>query len=153
VVGTNFYQENLRRLAGMKPGGKPVRVAVTAVLVAEDADPHDRNAVAVWINGLQVGHLAREDATRYRPGLLALQQARQRPVATDMEDARLAHQRNYNHRFMNCGRGSAEIVTVIGTSRFQQALRQAAATPRPWRHNSTSTSPRCSRGCRATGKR
>jgi hypothetical protein len=178
VVGTSFHQENLRQLVGKNLGGKPVRAAVTALLVAEDANPHDRNAVAVWIDGLQVGHLAREDATRYRPGLLALQQSRQRPVAlrgsitsggperlgvllhhdptdfglttpataeardsgalgltaTDIEDARLAHQSNYNHRFMNCGRGSAEIVTVTGTSRFQQALRHVAATPRPWRH-------------------
>lgn len=178
VVGTSFYQENLRQLAGKKPGGKPFRATVTALLVAEDDNPHDSNAVAVWIDGLQVGHLAREDATRYRPGLLALQQSRRRPVAlrgsitsvgperlgvllyhdpadfglttpataqawdsaafgltaTDLEDARLAYQSNYNHRFMNCGRGSAEIVTVTGTSRFQQALRQAATAPRPWRH-------------------
>ena len=41
---------------------------------------------------------------------------------------------NYNHRSMNCGRGSAEIVTVVGTSKFQDSLREAAAAPRPWRH-------------------
>ena len=35
---------------------------------------------------------------------------------------------------MNCGRGSAEITTVVGTSRFQDSLREAAAAPRPWRH-------------------
>lgn len=55
-------------------------------------------------------------------------------TAGDLEDARLAYQRNYNHRFMNCGRGSAEIVTITGTSRFQEALQQAVAAPRPWRH-------------------
>jgi hypothetical protein len=37
-------------------------------------------------------------------------------------------------RSMNRGRGSAEIVALAGTSRHQEALRQAAAAPRPWRH-------------------
>lgn len=54
--------------------------------------------------------------------------------ATELEDARMAYLTNYNHRAMNCGRGSAEITTVVGTSRFQDSLRQAAAAPRPWRH-------------------
>jgi|HubBroStandDraft_1064217.scaffolds.fasta_scaffold29406_2 hypothetical protein len=40
-------------------------------------------AVAVWINGLRAGYLARADAVRYRPGLLALQQTHGRPVALD----------------------------------------------------------------------
>lgn len=52
----------------------------------------------------------------------------------ELEDARMAYQANYNYRTMNCGRGSAEITTIVGTSRFQDALRSAAATPRPWRH-------------------
>jgi hypothetical protein len=55
-------------------------------------------------------------------------------TAGDLDDSRLAYQKNYNHRLMNCGRGEAEIVTVIGTSRFQEQLRKAAGTPRQWRH-------------------
>ena len=47
VVGESFYQDNLRRLAGARPG-KPVRVEITAVLAAEDDNPYDRNAIAVW---------------------------------------------------------------------------------------------------------
>jgi len=54
--------------------------------------------------------------------------------AAELEDARMAHQNNYNYRTMNCGRGSAEITAVVGASRFQGALREAAAAPRPWRH-------------------
>jgi len=54
--------------------------------------------------------------------------------AAELEDARMAYQANYNYRTMNCGRGSAEITTVVGTSRFQDSLREAAAAPRPWRH-------------------
>jgi hypothetical protein len=54
--------------------------------------------------------------------------------AADLEDARMAYLQNYNYRTMNCGRGSAEITPLVGTSRFQDALREAAALPRPWRH-------------------
>ena len=54
--------------------------------------------------------------------------------AAELEDARMTYQTNYNHRTMNCGRGSAEITTIVGTSRFQDSLREAVATPRPWRH-------------------
>jgi len=46
----------------------------------------------------------------------------------------MAYLTNYNHRTMNCGRGSAEIVFVIGTSKFQDSLSKAAVEPRPWRH-------------------
>jgi hypothetical protein len=201
VVGESFYQENLWRLAAARPG-EPVRVEITAVLVAEDDNPHDSNAIAVWIDGLKVGHLSRENARAYRPGLLALQRAHQMPIAltgvitgggmrddgpgrlgvflrhdpedfglrpqpspareptvrpgstdalaseagvacgaatsglreADLEDARLTYLTNYNHRFMNSGQGSAEITAVVGTSSFQESLRQAAGAPRPWRH-------------------
>jgi hypothetical protein len=54
--------------------------------------------------------------------------------ATELDDARAAYGRNYNYRNMNCGRGSAEITALVGTSKFQQALAAAAAAPRPWRH-------------------
>jgi hypothetical protein len=54
--------------------------------------------------------------------------------AEELEYARLAHLRNYNYRTMNCGRGSAEIVRITGTMRFQDALKQAATRPRQWRH-------------------
>ena len=198
VVGESFYQDNLWRLAAARRG-EPVRVEITAVLVAEDGNPYDSNAIAVWINGLKTGHLSRENACAYRPGLLALQRTHRMPIAltgvivgggwhddgpgrlgvflrhdpedfglrpqpspareptawtgpadalaseasiasgrvawglseADLEDARSAYLTNYNHRFMNCGRGSAEITAVVGTSRFQESLRQAATTPRP----------------------
>jgi hypothetical protein len=54
--------------------------------------------------------------------------------AAELEDARMAYQANYNYRSMNCGRGSAELTSVTGVSRFQDTLREAAAVPRPWRH-------------------
>jgi hypothetical protein len=54
--------------------------------------------------------------------------------AAELDDARATYQTNYNHRNMNRGRGGAEITALVGTSKFQDALAAAAATPRPWRH-------------------
>ena len=77
VVGEASYQDNLWRIVGGRrsPDGR-VREDVFAVLAAEPDNPYDANAVAVWIQGLKVGYLSREDAQRYRPGLLALEAAR-----------------------------------------------------------------------------
>jgi hypothetical protein len=82
VVGEASYQDNLWRIVGGRhsPDGH-VREEVYAVLAAEPDNPYDANAVAVWIQGLKVGYLSREDARRYRPGLLALEQQHGRPVA------------------------------------------------------------------------
>jgi hypothetical protein len=81
VVGESFYQDNLWQLAEAQPGTQRVREDIYAVLVAEDNNPYDPNAVAVWINGLKVGHLSRENAQRYRPGLIAQQEALGKPIA------------------------------------------------------------------------
>jgi hypothetical protein len=82
VVGESHYQDNLWRLAGSQVDhSAPVRIEVTALLVAEPNNPYDVNAVAVWINGLKVGHLPRDHAQLYKPGLLALQEKHGKPVA------------------------------------------------------------------------
>jgi hypothetical protein len=82
VVGEASYQDNLWRIVGGRraPAGR-VREEVYAVLAAEPDNPYDANAVAVWIHGLKVGYLSREDAERYRPGLLALEQEHGKPIA------------------------------------------------------------------------
>jgi hypothetical protein len=82
VVGEASYQDNLWRIVGGQ--GSPddrVRVDVYAVLVAEADNPYDASAVSVWVKGLKVGYLSREDARRYRPGLLALEQKHGKPIA------------------------------------------------------------------------
>jgi len=82
VVGESHYQENLWRLAGGR--GRPderVRADIMAVLAAELDNPYDANAISVWIDGLKVGYLSRDDALRHRPGLLELQEKHGRPVA------------------------------------------------------------------------
>jgi hypothetical protein len=82
VVGEASYQDNLWRIVGGRrsPDGR-VREDVFAVLAAEPENPYDAGAVAVWIQGLKVGYLSREDAQRYRPGLLALEQQHSKPIA------------------------------------------------------------------------
>jgi len=81
VVGESYYQENLWRLVGPRWPDERVRHPVYAVLIAEDDNPYDANAVAVWVQGLKVGHLSRANARRYRPGLLSLQRRCGQPVA------------------------------------------------------------------------
>jgi hypothetical protein len=82
VVGEASYQDNLWRIVGgtSSPNDR-VRVEVYGVLVAETDNPYDANAVSVWVKGLKVGYLSREDARRYRPGLLALEQKHGKPIA------------------------------------------------------------------------
>ena len=69
VVGESYRQDNLWRAVGIPMTGKRVNCKTVAVLVPETGNQHDANAVAVWIKGLHVGYLCREDAASYRPGL------------------------------------------------------------------------------------
>jgi DNA-directed RNA polymerase subunit RPC12/RpoP len=82
VVGEASYQDNLWRVVGGRGLLEDrVRVDVYAVLVAETDNPYDANAVSVWVQGLKVGYLSRDDARRYRPGLLALERKHGKPIA------------------------------------------------------------------------
>ena len=56
---------------------------VYVMLLAEDGNPYDANAVSVWIDGLMVGYLPRDEARRLRPGLLALQEREGKPIALE----------------------------------------------------------------------
>ncbi len=73
VVGESHYQDALWQLAGSVSRDDQVSVEIFAVLVPESDNQYDPNAVSVWINGLRIGYLSRQDAERYRPGLLSLQ--------------------------------------------------------------------------------
>ena len=81
VVGESHYQGALWRLAGTEDRSERVRTSITALLVPEVDNPHDPHAVAVWVDGLKVGHLGRYDARLYRPGILALHLSEGCPVA------------------------------------------------------------------------
>ena len=65
VVGESFYQDHLNRICGGKTeNGHEYRCL--AVLVCEDNNPHDTNAIAVVISGRKVGHLPRSEAAAFR---------------------------------------------------------------------------------------
>ena len=82
IVGEASYQDSLWRVVGDRSSPNDrVRMEVYAVLVAETDNPYDANAVSVWVQGLKVGYLSRDDARRYRPGLLALEQKHGKPIA------------------------------------------------------------------------
>ena len=82
VVGEASYQDNLWRIVGGRSSPNDrVRMEVYAVLVAEPDNPYDANAVSVWVQGLKVGYLSRDDARRYQAGLLDLEQLHGKPIA------------------------------------------------------------------------
>lgn len=84
VVGESFHQADLWHLVGGRGCIEEyVRVEVHAVLAAEPDNPHDANAVSVWVGGRRVGHLSRNDASRYRPGLIVLERRYGRPIALE----------------------------------------------------------------------
>jgi hypothetical protein len=70
VVGESHYQRNLTRLAGGRTEDS-ARIETTATLVLDDKNPHDSNAVKVYIGGLLVGHMPREYAASWRGQLRA----------------------------------------------------------------------------------
>jgi hypothetical protein len=77
VAGESFHQAAiLSALAKAGPAG-----SMTAVLIPETANPHDRNAVAVYLDAALAGHLPREVAARVHAVLLAFGAARGGPVA------------------------------------------------------------------------
>ena len=82
VVGESGYQTELWQIVGRYSStGDRVRREVCAVLIAEKDNTYDGNAVSVWVNGLRVSYLPRDDASQYRPGLLALGRKFNKPIA------------------------------------------------------------------------
>jgi len=65
AAGTSYHDEAISQLAGNAPG-KAALVFCTARLVPEDTNPHDPNAVAVFIQGEKLGYLPRSCAPAFR---------------------------------------------------------------------------------------
>ncbi len=80
VVGESHYQEDLWRLVGGLTQER-VRRPTVAVLVPEDGNPFDSEAVGVWVAGFLVGYLKRVDASDLRPGIIELVRSTGRPVS------------------------------------------------------------------------
>lgn len=65
VVGESYCQQQLSRICGGKVEDG-YQKQVTAVLIPDNENPHDSNAVRVEVDGLKVGHLSRGDAVTFR---------------------------------------------------------------------------------------
>jgi hypothetical protein len=72
VAGESHYTKEIRKLFGRQLKQEGEELYLTAQLVPEPHNRHDRNAVSVRINGMTVGYLPREDAARYAPVLSAI---------------------------------------------------------------------------------
>lgn len=68
VVGESFYQGPLAALARQHG----TRNTFPVLLVLDNDNPHDPQAVAVMAQGERLGHLSRQDARSYRRRLAAL---------------------------------------------------------------------------------
>ena len=79
VVGESHHQEALWEIVGGRTS-VPVRFETLALLVPNPDNAFDANAIEVRIDGLLVGHLSRQDAAAYRPGLIRLMQHNEAPL-------------------------------------------------------------------------
>jgi HIRAN domain-containing protein len=65
VTGTSHYQDALEAICGGRTE-ESVEHEETAQLILETANPYDRNAVRIEIQGRHVGYLSRDDAKAFR---------------------------------------------------------------------------------------
>ena len=82
MVGEAYGREVIAGVAQNKPG-KTAMAFCTARLVPEDMNPHDQDAVAVYIANAKVGHLPRERAADLRAALARLGQPSLPPTTCD----------------------------------------------------------------------
>jgi len=69
VVGESHYQDALERISGGRTYESQEKI-VEAVLVHDDGNPYDNQAIRVDIQGQAVGHLSRESARQFRKKML-----------------------------------------------------------------------------------
>ncbi len=72
IVGESHYGPAIRSLFGQDFKAQGSELTRPAVLMPESGNSHDRHAIGVWVDGHQVGYLARGDAVRYYPVLVVL---------------------------------------------------------------------------------
>ena len=77
VVGESFYMDHLEPFRVFNQLG----FEQIAWLIPEPSNPHDPNAVLVWLCDGQVGYLSRGDAALWQPELMALSAHHRAPVA------------------------------------------------------------------------
>ena len=72
VVGESYYRDSIFHIA-QNEAGKTAMAFCTARLVPEDSNPHDPNAVGIYIGDAKVGHLSRQAAIEFRSALSRLE--------------------------------------------------------------------------------
>lgn len=82
VAGESHYGSAFEAIVNRNGGRREVELSVTAVLLPEPRNRHDRNAVKVLVAGDQVGYLPREEAGRYTGVLQQLVEAGFSPEVT-----------------------------------------------------------------------
>lgn len=65
VVGESRYRKSFTSLFGRRTEDG-IDTLADALMVPEDSNPHDANAVKITIGGKTVGYLSRSDAVKYR---------------------------------------------------------------------------------------
>ena len=70
VVGVSRRQDALAEIVERR-GRSGRTVTIDALLILENTNPHDANAVRVEIDGALIGYLSRDNARRYRADLTA----------------------------------------------------------------------------------
>lgn len=65
IVGEASYQDNLLALTGGSKTYDGVKQDIRATLCPEPENPHDPNAVAVFVKKKKVGYLRRDDAPTF----------------------------------------------------------------------------------------
>jgi hypothetical protein len=66
VVGESHYRQTIESVTG-GPRAEGIQMIRWASLIAEHDNPYDARAVGVFIDGLKVGHLSRDDAAAFWP--------------------------------------------------------------------------------------
>lgn len=67
VVGESFYTDALEQIVTVRDVDGKGRCTAPAVLVRQPENPYDANAVAVFIDGKQVGHMPATTAAKLAP--------------------------------------------------------------------------------------
>lgn len=75
IVGESNYKKNFRKICG-RPNEEGENKEIKALLILEDNNKHDSNAVRVDIKNLTVGYLRKTDAVQYRSMLAKSENAK-----------------------------------------------------------------------------
>lgn len=117
VVGEASYVDDIGKLLG-KVTAQWTEVIVTAQLLPEPSNKHDRNAVQVKVDGSVVGYLPREEAPSYVPVLTRLVADGWLPQVSATVSGAMVSDYDYD------GRGR-----LVGKERLQGSVRLDLAEP------------------------